>query len=42
VETWLASEENDLPYILENLDKLVVKAANEAGGYGMLMGPTAS
>ncbi|HSH08813.1 MAG TPA: circularly permuted type 2 ATP-grasp protein, partial [Oceanipulchritudo sp.] len=25
-----------------NLDKLVVKSANEAGGYGMLMGPTAT
>jgi uncharacterized circularly permuted ATP-grasp superfamily protein len=29
-------------YMLENLDKLVVKAANEAGGYGMLMGPHAT
>ena len=28
--------------MLENLDKLVVKSANEAGGYGMLMGPWAS
>lgn len=42
VETFLASEEKDLSYILENLPKLVVKSANEAGGYGMLMGPTAS
>jgi len=42
VETWLASEESDLPYILENMEKLVVKAANEAGGYGMLIGPKAS
>jgi len=25
--------------VLQNLDKLVVKAANEAGGYGMLVGP---
>jgi len=25
--------------VLANLDKLVVKAANEAGGYGMLVGP---
>jgi uncharacterized circularly permuted ATP-grasp superfamily protein len=25
--------------VLENLDKLVVKAANESGGYGMLVGP---
>jgi uncharacterized circularly permuted ATP-grasp superfamily protein len=28
--------------VLANLDKLVVKAANESGGYGMLMGPQAS
>ena len=42
VETYLASEEADKKYILENLEKLVVKAANESGGYGMLMGPKAS
>ena len=42
VETYLASEEADKKYILENLSKLVVKAANESGGYGMLMGPKAS
>jgi uncharacterized circularly permuted ATP-grasp superfamily protein len=42
VPTYLASEEEDLKYILANLEKLVVKAANEAGGYGMLMGPDAS
>jgi uncharacterized circularly permuted ATP-grasp superfamily protein len=39
VPTYLANEETDKKYILENLDKLVVKAANESGGYGMLMGP---
>lgn len=42
VPTFLASEESDRKYILENLDKLVVKAANESGGYGMLIGPRAS
>ncbi|MCL4179900.1 MAG: circularly permuted type 2 ATP-grasp protein [Verrucomicrobia bacterium] len=42
VPTYLASEEADLPYILEHLPELVVKAANESGGYGMLMGPKAS
>jgi len=42
VPTYLASEDDDRRYILENLDKLVVKAANESGGYGMLMGPKAS
>ncbi|KUL29655.1 MAG: circularly permuted type 2 ATP-grasp protein [Chlorobium limicola] len=39
VDTWLANNPKDLKYILENLDKLVVKSANESGGYGMLVGP---
>ncbi|EEF62834.1 protein of unknown function DUF404 [Pedosphaera parvula Ellin514] len=42
VPTYLASEEQDRKYILENIEQLVVKAANESGGYGMLMGPKAS
>jgi len=42
VPTYLASEESDRAYIMENLGNLVVKAANESGGYGMLMGPKAS
>ena len=42
VPTYLASEEPDRKYILEHLNELVVKAANESGGYGMLMGPMAS
>jgi uncharacterized circularly permuted ATP-grasp superfamily protein len=42
VPTYLASEEADKKYILDNLSKLVVKAANESGGYGMLMGPKAT
>ncbi len=42
VDTFLASEEEDRAHILANLDKLVVKSANEAGGSGMLMGPWAS
>jgi uncharacterized circularly permuted ATP-grasp superfamily protein len=42
VPTYLASEEEDKKYILSHLPELVVKAANESGGYGMLMGPTAS
>jgi uncharacterized circularly permuted ATP-grasp superfamily protein len=42
VETWLSSEEADRAYVLEHLDKLVVKSANESGGYGMLMGPQAT
>ncbi len=39
VETYLSSDRKDLTYILENLPKLVVKSVNEAGGYGMLVGP---
>ena len=42
VPTYLASEEADMKFILSHLPELVVKAANESGGYGMLMGPTAS
>ena len=42
VPTYLASEEKDLKFILGHLPELVVKAANESGGYGMLMGPAAS
>jgi uncharacterized circularly permuted ATP-grasp superfamily protein len=42
VPTYLASEKKDMEYILEHLPELVVKAANESGGYGMLMGPKAS
>jgi uncharacterized circularly permuted ATP-grasp superfamily protein len=39
VPTYLCWQEADRKHVLENLDKLVVKAANEAGGYGMLVGP---
>jgi len=39
VPTFLCWREPDRKHVLENLDKLVVKAANEAGGYGMLVGP---
>jgi uncharacterized circularly permuted ATP-grasp superfamily protein len=42
VPTFLASEEKDFDFIMKNLPELVVKAANESGGYGMLMGPQAS
>jgi len=42
VATYLASEPDDRKYILEHLPELVVKSANEAGGYGMLVGPHSS
>ena len=42
VPTYLAADEKELGYILDHLPELVVKATNESGGYGMLMGPAAS
>jgi uncharacterized circularly permuted ATP-grasp superfamily protein len=39
VPTYLCWREKDRQHVLQNLDKLVVKSANEAGGYGMLVGP---
>jgi len=39
VETYLCWRDSDREYVLANIEKLVVKAANEAGGYGMLVGP---
>lgn len=42
VETWLCREPAQLSHVLANLDKLVVKAVGESGGYGMLVGPHAS
>jgi uncharacterized circularly permuted ATP-grasp superfamily protein len=42
VETFLCREPGQLSHVLANLDKLVVKAVGESGGYGMLVGPHAS
>ena len=42
VKTYLCMREKDREYVLQNLDKLVVKPANESGGYGMMVGPHAS
>ncbi|GAB1257686.1 circularly permuted type 2 ATP-grasp protein [Aurantivibrio plasticivorans] len=39
VETYLCYDDKQREYVLANLDKLVVKPANESGGYGMLIGP---
>ena len=41
VDTYLCGEPDSMKYVLENIEKLVVKEANEAGGYGMLIGPKA-
>jgi uncharacterized circularly permuted ATP-grasp superfamily protein len=42
VPTRLCHDPHDLEYTLDNLDKLVVKPANESGGYGMIVGPKAT
>lgn len=42
VPTYVCWERRDRDYVLEHLDQLVVKATNEAGGYGMMIGPQAS
>jgi uncharacterized circularly permuted ATP-grasp superfamily protein len=42
VDTYLCSKEDQLKYVLEHLDQLVVKAVGESGGYGMLIGPAAT
>jgi uncharacterized circularly permuted ATP-grasp superfamily protein len=39
VPTYLCWDDRDREHVLEHLPELVVKAANEAGGYGMLIGP---
>ena len=39
VPTYVCNDERDRQYVLEHLATLVVKAANESGGYGMLVGP---
>lgn len=42
VPTYICREEADRMYVLENIEELVVKEANEAGGYGMMIGPKAT
>ncbi len=42
VPTWELSKPQDLDYVLSHLPELVVKEVHGSGGYGMLVGPTAS
>jgi len=42
VPTWLCCRPDDQAYVVDRLDQMVVKAVDEAGGYGMLMGPQAT
>ncbi|MEZ4332556.1 MAG: circularly permuted type 2 ATP-grasp protein [Myxococcota bacterium] len=39
VETYICARPDDLKYVLDHVGELVIKAVNEAGGYGMLIGP---
>jgi uncharacterized circularly permuted ATP-grasp superfamily protein len=42
VPTWMCRKKDDLAYVLAHLPELVVKEVHGAGGYGMLVGPTAT
>ena len=42
VPTWRCREDDHLAYALSHLNELVVKEVHGSGGYGMLIGPTAS
>jgi uncharacterized circularly permuted ATP-grasp superfamily protein len=42
VPTWMCRKPEDLAYVLDHLDELVVKEVHGAGGYGMLIGPAAT
>src|SRR5215510_6515825 len=39
VPTYICAVDEDRSYVVSHLDQLVVKAVNESGGYGMLVGP---
>lgn len=39
VPTYKCMQADDMKYVIENIEKLVVKPANESGGYGLLIGP---
>ena len=41
VDTYLCSEKESMEYVIENIHDLVVKPANESGGYGLMIGPYA-
>ena len=42
VPTYRCMYKDEKDYVLDNLEKLVVKPANESGGYGMLIGPNST
>ena len=42
VKTWQCEKDDELKYVLENIENLVVKEVDGSGGYGMLIGPRSS
>ncbi len=42
VPTWLCVDKTSRQHVLTHLEQVVVKPANESGGYGMLIGPASS
>ena len=42
IPTYVGLRPDDFAYMIDHLDELVVKTTGDAGGYGMLMGPSAS
>jgi uncharacterized circularly permuted ATP-grasp superfamily protein len=42
VPTYLCWEKSERQHVIENMEKLVIKPANESGGYGLLIGPHAT
>jgi uncharacterized circularly permuted ATP-grasp superfamily protein len=42
VPTYVCSDPKQLKYVLEHMPELVVKAANESGGYGLIVGPAST
>ncbi|MBT8151521.1 MAG: circularly permuted type 2 ATP-grasp protein, partial [Gammaproteobacteria bacterium] len=42
VKTYLCNDPEDRQFVLDNIASLVVKPANESGGYGLMVGPQAS
>ena len=39
VQTWRCERDDELKYVLENIEKLVIKEVDGSGGHGMLIGP---
>jgi uncharacterized circularly permuted ATP-grasp superfamily protein len=42
VPTYMCADDDQRQYVLEHIEELVIKPANESGGYGILLGPHAT